>query len=156
MHFSKRALKISYRLTVLFGVVLLLVLPGCENSIEQKTYPASGEVKLDGKPLANATIVFHAVDKTNFKWAELPQGVTDENGKFKLFTYSSDDGAPAAEYTVGIALYQPTNDDGGDQVRREKNRVNLPDKFADPRTSGLKAKVEAKATVIPTFELASK
>lgn len=129
---------------------------GCESSIQQRTYPTSGEVKLDGKPLAGAVIVLHAVDKTNFKWEELPQGVTDQNGKFNLFTYSSNDGAPAAEYTVGIALQQAVSDDGSDQVKREKNRVNLPSKFADPKKSGLTAKVNPKATVIPTFELASK
>lgn len=134
----------------------LFCLAGCESSIQQTTYPASGEVKLDGKPLAGAVIVLHAVDKTNFKWEELPQGVTDQNGKFNLFTYSSNDGAPAAEYTVGIALQQAVSDDGSDQVKREKNRVNLPTKFADPKKSGLTARVDAKATVIPTFELASK
>lgn len=134
----------------------IFCLVGCESNIQQKTYPASGEVKLDGKPLAGAVIVFHAVDKTNFKWEELPQGVTDQNGKFNLFTYSSNDGAPAAEYTVGIALQQAVSDDGSDQVKREKNRVNLPSKFADPKKSGLTARVDAKATAIPTFELARK
>ena len=145
-----------FLLVILTSCAGLVCVSGCESSIQQKTYPTSGEVKLDGKPLAGAVIVFHAVDKSKFKWEELPQGVTDQDGKFKLFTYSSNDGAPAAEYTVGIALYQANSDDGGDQVKREKTRVNLPPKFADPKTSGLTAKVEAKTTVIPTFELVSK
>ena len=130
---------------------------GCGyGSIQQATYPVSGEVKLDGKPLVGATIVFHAIDKTKFKWEELPQGVTDANGKFSLFTYSSNDGAPVSSYNVGIALLQAAEEDGGDQVKRVKNAVKLPQKYADAASSGLTAKVEAKSTVLPVFELSSK
>jgi hypothetical protein len=50
----------------------------------------------------------------------------------------------------------PVADEGEDQVKLEKNRIILPARFADPKTSGLKAKVETKTTIIPTFELPSK
>lgn len=142
---------------VLAGHGLCLVLSGCgETSIQQPTYSVSGEVKLDGKPLKGATVVMHAVDETNFKWKELPQGTTDELGKFSLFTYSANDGAPAGDYKVGVAMLQESSDDGGDQVRREKGKARVPLKYADPRTSGLTAKVDAKATTLPAFELSSK
>jgi hypothetical protein len=130
---------------------------GCgEVNVEQPTYPASGEVRLDGKPLKGATVVFHAIDKSKFKWQEIPQAVTDENGKFNLFTYSSNDGAPAAEYKVAIALMQATNDDGGDQVVRERASVKLPAKYADHETSGIKATIEKRSTSLAPFELSSK
>ena len=141
-------------------ILCFLILPtwiGCgEGNIQQPTFPATGEVKLNGKPLKGATIVFHAVDKSKFKWQELPQGMTDAEGKFSLFTYSASDGAPAGDYTVGIALLQAPEEEGGDQVKRDAGAPKLPAKFADARSSGISATVNAKATVIPTFELSSK
>lgn len=142
-----------------FMVLLLLAAPflaGCgSDNLQQPTYPATGKVTLGGKAVAGAMVVFHPVDKSKFKWEELPQAVTNEQGEYSLYTYSSNDGAPAADYTVGIALV-PVADEGEDQVKLEKNRIIVPTRFADPKTSGLKAKVEAKATTIPTFDLPSK
>ena len=131
-------------------------LAGCgSDNLQQPTYPATGKVTFGGKPVAGAMVVFHPVDKSKFKWEELPQAVTNEQGEYSLFTYSSNDGAPAGDYTVGIALV-PVADEGEDQVKLEKNRMILPLRFADPNTSDLKAKVETKATVIPTFDLPAK
>lgn len=141
----------------LFSLAGLLAIAGCGGGdLRQPTYPVSGSVTIDDKPLADATVVFHAVDKSKFKWQELPQGKTDANGKFTIFTYETGDGAPAAEYNVGIALLEPVADDGGDQVKHTKNQVKLPLKYTDPNKSGLKAKVEAKATELPPFSLSSK
>jgi hypothetical protein len=131
-------------------------LAGCSSdNLQQPTYPATGKVTFGGKPVAGAMVVFHPVDKSKFKWEELPQAVTNEQGEYSLYTYTSNDGAPAADYTVGIALV-PVADEGEDQVKLEKNRIILPSRFADPKTSGLTAKVETKATVIQTFDLPPK
>lgn len=141
-------------------ILCVLVAPaliGCgEGNIQQRTYPVTGDVKLDGKPLRGSTVVFHAVDKSKFKWQELPQSITDANGKYSLFTYSANDGAPAADYKVGIAILQAPEEEGGDQVKRGIGSPKLPIKFADANTSGITATVNAKATVIPTIELSSK
>jgi len=135
--------------------VLLLVVcaVGCGETINQKTYPVTGEVRFDGKPFKGLTVVLRPVDKTNFKRQEIPQGTTDENGKFSIHTYSSNDGAPAGDYKVGIALMQPMDEEGGDQVKRDSSQPILPQKYADPETSGLKATVEKKSTSLPAFEL---
>jgi hypothetical protein len=37
----------------------------------------------------------------------------------------------------------------------DKSKPRLPAKYADPEKSGLTAKVEAKATTLPAFELTS-
>ena len=126
---------------------------GCSDGINQATYPVNGEVRLDGKAFKGVTVVLRPLDKTNFKRQEIPQGITDENGKFSIHTYSSSDGAPAGEYKVGIALMQPVDDEGGDQVKRDAGQAAFPAKYADPETSGLKATVEKKSSTIPTFEL---
>ena len=140
----------------IFALTLSLIsfAQGCSsNRIQQPTYPVSGVVTYEGKPLVGATVVFHPIDKSNFKWDELPQGVTDASGKYTLFTYASDDGAPASKYKVGVALFQPPDEDGGDQVKRVKNAVQIPLKYADVETSGLTATIDAKRTVLPTFQL---
>ncbi|MCE2800643.1 MAG: hypothetical protein LW724_13980 [Planctomycetaceae bacterium] len=138
----------------LFLLVLSLVVSaGCGDSINQKTYPVTGEVRLDGKPFKGLTVVLRPVDKTNFKRQEIPQGITDENGKYTIYTYMSNDGAPAGDYKVGIALMQPVDEEGGDQVKRDPNQPLFPPKYADPETSGLKATVDKKSTVLPTFDL---
>ena len=142
-------------LIVLFFVVAPMVAGCSSENLQQPTYPATGKVTLGGKAVAGAMVVFHPVDKAKFKWEELPQAVTNEQGEYSLYTYSSNDGAPAADYTVGIALV-PVAEEGEDQVKLEKNRIIVPARFSDPKTSGLKAKVEAKATSIPTFDLPSK
>lgn len=139
------------RLAFIFLSVVLSI--GCGDSINQKTYPVTGEVRLGGKPFKGLTVVLRPVDKTNFKRQEIPQGITDENGKFSVHTYTTNDGAPAGDYKIGIALMQPLDDEGGDQVKRDPNQPIVPIKYADPETSGLKATVDKKATVLPTIEL---
>jgi hypothetical protein len=151
---------LSSRRNLMIGFGLLFVgIMGCAGDgqgPQQPTYPVTGEVKFDGKPVANATIVFHPLDKTNFKWDERPQAKSDAQGKFKVFTYKSDDGAPSADYKVGIVVYQEGSDEGDDQVKRVKGLIKLPTKYSSPETSGITAKVGKEATVLPTFELLSK
>ncbi len=71
-------------------------------------------------------VVFHPVDKAKFKWEELPQAVTNEKGEYSLYTYSSNDGAPAADYTVGIALVPVADVPALVKSKRFKNRISLP------------------------------
>jgi len=146
-----------YKAPWIFCLSVFFALAGCSaENIQQTTYPASGEVTLDGRPVKGATVVFHPIDKSKFKWSEVPQATTDGNGKFSLFTYATNDGAPASDYKVAIAMLQATDEDGGDQVKRERGQPKMPTKYADSKTSGITATVYAKTTVFPTFELSSK
>lgn len=150
------------------GCVLALVLiaaigpafAGCAKqefqNMRQPTHPVQGQVTLDGKPVANATIVFKPVDDSKFKWREQPQAKSDAEGRFTVFTYEANDGAPAGEYRVGIAVLGGGDDEGGDQVRRDSSAAKVPTRYADAFTSGLTAKVEAKPNTLPTFELSGR
>lgn len=129
---------------------------GCNDSVKQKTYPASGRVLVDGKPVPGAMIVFHPVDPSAFKWDERPQGRSDTDGKFEVFTYQTGDGAPAGAYRVAIAVVATGDDDGNDQVRRARGRVAVPAKYGHQDKSGLTAKVEKGPTTLPPFDLAAK
>ena len=68
--------------------------------------PVRGFVKLDGKPVANAAVVFIA---------QTPNGrdayaSTNANGEFRLTTTNPDDGALPGKYKVVI---QPAGEGGG-------------------------------------------
>jgi hypothetical protein len=140
---------VARKLQLRWPVLLILAFCGCSENIQQKTYPVTGEVRLDGKPAKGITVVLRPIDKSKFKWEEIPQAITDENGKFSIRTYLSDDGAPAGEYRVGIALIDPPSDEGEDQVKRDVNAPRFPSKYADPEKSGLRATVDPKATALP-------
>lgn len=124
--------------------------------MRQPTHPVRGQVTLDGKPVANATIVFKPVDASKFKWREQPQAKSDAEGRFTVFTYESSDGAPAGDYRVGIAILAAAEDEGSDQVRRDATAPKIPARYGDAATSGLTAKVETKPTELPPFELSSR
>jgi hypothetical protein len=141
-------------------LVLVLVaglLPGCRDSLpRQKTYPVSGQVLLDSKPVPGATVVFHPVDASTFKWEERPQGNTDNQGRFTLTTYATNDGAPAGEYKVAIAILAQGEDDGSDQHKRVGKSVRIPPNYNSHQKSGLTAKVESRETNLEPFSLKSK
>jgi hypothetical protein len=127
---------------------------GCSNGMpQQKTYPVSGQVLYEGRPVKGLTVVLRPLDSTNFKWQEQPQAVSDDDGKFSIRTYDADDGAPAGEYQVGIAMLDPVDEEGGDQVKRRSDALLIPAKYADPATSGLKVKIEPKSNQLEPFQL---
>lgn len=146
------------RSTSLWGLVVsaLLTLCGCNSDLRQPTYKTVGRITLDGRPLPNATIVFHAIDKSKFQWEELPQALSDESGNFEVFTYVQGDGAPAADYKVGVALFGKTLEIGDDQVVHDKNEKLLPVRYQSPETSGITVKIEPKTNELQSFELKSR
>lgn len=141
---------------LLATAVVALSVSGCGDQLRQPTYEASGEIRLNGRPLPNATIVLHAVDKSQFKWAELPQATTNDEGKFSLHTYDSNDGAPAGEYKVGIAVFGRTVEIGDDQVVHDKNERLLPTKYNSPDTSGLTMTIAPTKNELPPLELSTR
>lgn len=143
----------------LIVALLVLAVPACGGDGNLKTYKASGQVLLDGKPVPGVTVVLHPVDKSRFKRDERPFGKTDEAGNFALTTYESQDGAPDGEYQVAVAFEAggPADDDGSDQaVRGKKQGPKLPARYGYADKSGLTASVPAAPTALKPFELSSK
>ncbi len=90
-------------LTRIATVILLLLVAGCGQSLA----PVSGRITLDGKPLANATIIFQPIsDDPNP--GDGSQGKTDKNGEFTLTLMKEGRaiGAIVGQHKVTITAYE--------------------------------------------------
>jgi hypothetical protein len=101
---------------------------------KKPTFPIIGSLKLDGEPVAGATVVFYSFNPETKKYTSVCDGRTDELGRFQVTTYGRFDGAPAGEYTV-VASKRPKPDDG--------TAMNLlPEKYATPAATPLKVAIK--------------
>src|SRR5438876_2881402 len=83
------------RIYVIFGFAAL---GACGCGSGPKTYKVDGVVTLDGKPLAGATVAFMPQAQDG----HLARGLTDQDGKFQLSTFGTNDGAVRGEYKVTV------------------------------------------------------
>lgn len=127
------------------GFVAIATLAGCGESTPT-VYPVGGQVIYRKKPLAEAVVTFHPKDATG----RLLSATTDAEGRFRLTTTVTNDGAPAGEYGVSVALREKRKD-GDDEVRNGRNL--LPPRYADPKTSGLTATVKPGENTLHPFVL---
>lgn len=95
-------------------------------------HPVSGTVTLDGKPIAGAKVVLHALQGASATDIS-PTGVTDENGQFQVSTYQPLDGAAEGSYSVTVSW--PEVISGGSEP--EYGRERLPQRYQDSNQSGL-------------------
>lgn len=140
------------RLGFLFSVGFILLLSGCQGSESSLTaLPYEGEVKINGKPISGAMVVFHS--KNTGDQIVSPSGTTDGAGKFRLTSNKEFDGAPAGDYAVTITWFKPVTT--GDKVREGDGIVRnfLPAYLANPQTSGLVASVQKDLSQTKSFDL---
>lgn len=92
--------------TSLLGAALVMLGGGCGRSSGDRVavFPVEGAVTFDGKPLADALVALHPKNPAEHK-APTAQGRTDAQGKFRLTTYESNDGAAAGEYKVTVQYF---------------------------------------------------
>ncbi len=110
--------------------------------------PLDVSVTLDGKPLSGAVVVFTGVGKE----AGQPRadGITAADGSVKLSTYEANDGVPAGEFKITVALRKPRYTADG------KPGPNLlPAKYAATETTPLKATLKATGREKITLDLTS-
>ncbi len=135
--------------TMIAVAALLVVVLCCGCGPKRKpVYPVRGKVFLAGQPTEGALVIFHPVDDPDVPPLR-PSGTVAADGSFTLSSYVLKDGAPVGEYRVTI-LWVP----------ELSTNPNAPDKlqgrYADPKTSGLRAQVKAEPNELPPFELKSK
>lgn len=128
----------------------LLWIAGCgSDAAGPVCHPVQGTVFYGGKPLAEGMVFFHPLDSAES--TQRPIAVTDKNGRFELTTFQKGDGAPAGRYAITVELRELV-DDGDDELVR-KGRNLLPQKYQNPKTSGLQFTVGDGDNVVPRINL---
>src|SRR5262249_20625009 len=79
-----------------------------------------------------------------------PSGRVETDGSFTLSTFVPGDGAPAGDYRVAIAWLADVS--RADPVTGEVPRKLAP-RYADPKTSDLRAQVKEGPNELPPFQL---
>jgi hypothetical protein len=109
----------------------LVAIAGCSRS---NTVRVEGIVTLDGAPLSGATISFVPVDEGGGH--HLASGVTNADGRFRLTTFNTNDGAVPGHYRVTVSQVEWTSHaerdaslaDEHPQIRiMDRNRNKAPD-----------------------------
>jgi len=129
---------------IVLGVGCLSAFWGCGGSTNPETVPVSGSVTYVGAPLTNGKVMFNPVDS---KTGRVAHGDIMADGKFTLSTYKDGDGARPGAYNVTIVSYE---DKAGGGLAKDKDlgmRINdksaIPEKYNDPKQSGISITIEA-------------
>jgi len=123
---SHRNMKVSIR-SLGSALVIVVTALGCGDGRPDRV-PIAGVVTIDGKPLAHGSIVFKPAS------GRTAGGSLDGQGRYFLTCYVKGDGAVPGDYTVAIS--------GNEQLGETAMRWHAPRKYADPKTSELKATVD--------------
>lgn len=129
----------------LLSVAPLLLCVGCGGggaSDQPDLGTVSGEVKMDGQPLANVTVTFEPAQ------GRPSVGKTDESGKYELGYLNDIKGAVIGSHTVSISTPQEAPTPAGQTYKDP-----IPAKYNSKTT--LKEEVKAGENTI-NFELTSK
>lgn len=138
------------------GLLLALAGAGCGKA-KPATAPVAGRVLLDGKPVAGAAVMFEPVE------GGVPaRGGTGADGSFTLSTFGRDDGALVGRHRVSVSKFVvegvAANELGLEAAPGQPGaqpKAAVPVRYADPKTSGLEATVDAAGTKVE-FTLESK
>lgn len=147
------------------AVLALLIAAGCggrDAEYRFDVHPVSGTVQYQGKPLPGAIVRFHAKDPAKVTVPAGQEGPpvmltteTNPDGTFTMSTYVADDGIPAGDYTVTVAigLQEETSVEDSDGPQRAPRKPAPGRQYRDPATSPLTATVKPGEPNRFAFEL---
>jgi len=150
-------MRTNYRLTTF---ALVLAATGCGEKVERlPTVPVEGKVLYKGKPAAGAQVVLLPAGDGSPD-AIKPTATVGADGTYRLTTYPSregtPDGAPVGEYLVSIRWTtrpeKPKAEDDDDLPPGPPGGIQpdrLKEKYSNPKTSGLKVKIDAAGKLDP-------
>lgn len=105
---------------------------------------ASGTATFRGKPLEHYQVMLFPQD------GRPAAGMVDAAGKFVLGTNQPGDGAPAGTHRVAVTWIGPPSTDPGQGVMEFTQppppTIKIPDKYANPETSGITVEVPESGT----------
>ena len=152
-------------LSLICSSVVVLSFGGCGGREYPPTYETSGVITLDGKPVGGVTVSFLPQDGQ-----QPANGKTDDNGHYRLTSFSRNDGAMAGNFAIVMMKFPkvegvttPTGipwdpDKETDRYIPDngKEENKLPEKYADSKTSGMLATVVADTVNTFDFDLSSR
>ena len=114
-------------------------------------YPVKGQLFVKGQPAAGATLIFQPQGGgSHEEWTSgFPRADVVADGSFDVETYGEKDGAPAGDYVVLITWREKVDPQNEEATPPDR----LGNRYNDPATSQLRAKVEAKPTELPPIKL---
>ncbi len=130
-------------------LVPLLTASGCggNNGPVAETVPvvaASGTLTFRGQPLEHYQVMLFPQN------GRPAAGMVDAAGKFVLGTNQPGDGAPAGTHRVAVTWIGPPSTDPGQGVMEftppPPPTIKIPDKYANPETSGITVEVPESGT----------
>jgi len=127
---------------------LALSLASCSRSDHKPVYPVTGSVLYQAKPAEGAQVVFVPLDNDDPKMPR-PGAQVKRNGSFRLSTYRSYDGALPGRYAVTIIYRSPEQKVDGENMGPDLLRG----RFADPKTTPLRAEVKEVINNLEPFDL---
>lgn len=137
------------------GMVFVL-LAGCGSHGPQMAEVA-GTVTIDGEPLAKAILAFAPESGER-----VASGLTDEEGRYRLSTFSIEDGAIVGKHQVTVTARGPHRParsglpgTGSSLGPKLPGIALIPERYFDQNTSGLTAVVEYRKTNEFNFSLSS-
>jgi hypothetical protein len=148
------------------AAIVMAIAQGCSSdSGRPKLAPVSGRVVYQGKPVEGAIVSFSAEGSPR-----VASGKTDSDGRYKLTTFDTNDGAPVGVHAVTIAKLKTTAgptqeinlDNPGEAYSKQMTTAaagetvgehELPAKYANPKESGLQRSVAEKGPNEFNFEL---
>lgn len=121
---------------------------GCGQKTEASLHTVRGAVFFNGKPATGARVAFHSLDQPARQ--PLPQGAVEPDGSFHLSTFVDNDGAAVGRYAVTVVW-------PSDSKKEEDGTPAGPDRlgrrFADPKTTPLRAEIQAGDNTLEPFPL---
>ncbi len=110
-------------------VLLTVVAAGCGGGANfPKTYPVTGKVTVNGKPIEGAMVTFQLESGK-----ENAIGTTDKNGEFTLSMFQPGDGAVPGQYRIAVSKLPPgTTSAAGTPPPGQIGSADLPADYAPP------------------------
>lgn len=136
------------RIVIIIAAMAVSTLAGCSRESFPETYPVTGVVTYQGKPVDGATVNLVPMSANGRSAA----GITDPEGKFSVTSYFSPEHSPSGalpgDYAVTISKLLVLEIPKGmtaweEQAWSTKNPAKflLPKSYINPETSGFKATV---------------
>lgn len=143
------------------GIAFILFLTfGCSGKATNrpvngpKPYPAHGVVRIDGKPMSEATIVMESRNG-----GPAASAISKSDGTFVLTTYDDGDGAPAGDYAVIVMQYEtpkvPAGFNADTSAPTKPPALISPAKYSDFSQSGLTTTIKPDGENVIELELKS-